>query len=412
MKLSSFVTATATLLSAAWPACALPAAPESILSSAPLSKADEPFSARSRPVPIVIWHGLGDRFDNDGLQSLKTDLQEREGFEGVFVHIVQLAQDGPGDQRATFFGLADDQVETVCEQLAGLPELTDEDQNPSRQFDAIGFSQGGQFLRAVVERCNGARLGGVTMRNLITLGSQHLGISALPPCPPGSSPFSPCRLMHLSLVREGVYSTWAQRNIVPAQYFRDPERIDEYFERNEFLRDINNERVGDRQPYGRSPAGESAFSRADGDDEPRNETYKANLSSLDRFVMFRFSDDMTVIPPHSAHFTLPLDPTNSTCIPPCYSTPLPWSSLPLYHQDYVGLRALDESARVRKEVCQGQHMQIGDECWEAVVKHLGSSREGRGASSSANALEPGVPAGPNLAEVPSSPPPSFVLQQG
>lgn len=54
MKLYSFVTATATLLSTAWPACALPAAPESILSSAPLSKANEPLSARSRPVPIVV----------------------------------------------------------------------------------------------------------------------------------------------------------------------------------------------------------------------------------------------------------------------------------------------------------------------------------------------------------------------
>lgn len=106
-----------------------------------------------------------------------------------------------------------------------------------------------------------------------------MGISALPPCPPGSSPFSFCRLMHLSLVREGVYSTWAQRNIVPAQYFRDPDRIDEYLDRNDFLRDINNERTGDRQPYERA--------RKPGDTE-RNATYRVNLSSLNRFVMFRF----------------------------------------------------------------------------------------------------------------------------
>lgn len=77
-------------------------------------------------------------------------------------------------RRATFFGCADDQVATVCAQLAALPDLTDRTRNPSRRFDAIGFSQGGQFLRAVVERCNGVGLGGVTVRNLITLGSQHV----------------------------------------------------------------------------------------------------------------------------------------------------------------------------------------------------------------------------------------------
>lgn len=112
-----------------------------------------------------------------------------------------------------------------------------------------------------------------------------MGISALPPCPPNSSPFSFCRLMHLSLVREGVYSPWAQRNLVPAQYFRDPDRIQEYLDRNDFLRDINNERAGDPQPYA---VGAEAEAEADGSTERRNATYKENFKSLNRFVMFRF----------------------------------------------------------------------------------------------------------------------------
>ena len=115
-----------------------------------------------------------------------------------------------------------------------------------------------------------------------------MGISALPPCPPGSSPFSFCRLMHLSLIREGVYSPWAQKNIIPAQYFRDPDRIDEYLDRNDFLRDINNERRGDRQPYG-VEVGLSLEAEEDGSTgSRRNATYKENLKSLNRFVMFRF----------------------------------------------------------------------------------------------------------------------------
>lgn len=94
--------------------------------------------------------------------------------------------------------------------------------------------------------------------------------------------------MHLSLIREGVYSPWAQHNIIPAQYFRDPDRIQEYLDRNDFLRDINNERRGDRQPpYGRGEVGLSVQVEED-DSTGRNATYKENFKSLNRFVMFRF----------------------------------------------------------------------------------------------------------------------------
>lgn len=137
---------------------------------------------------MQLWHGLGDRFDSPGLQALKQDLQARPELHNVFVHIVNLSpqdSDGPADQRATFFGHANAQVSLVCARLAAIPQLVDPLENPSRQFDAIGFSQGGQFLRAVVERCNGAPLGGVTVRNLITLGSQHVRSSlALAPTQP------------------------------------------------------------------------------------------------------------------------------------------------------------------------------------------------------------------------------------
>lgn len=85
------------------------------------------------------------------------------------------------------------------------------------------------------------------------------------------------------------------------------------------------------------------------------------------------SDDMTVVPPHSAHFTLPSPNDTSTCplppLPPdpgCYAAPLPWSELPLYKDDYVGLRTLDERRSVSKRVCEGVHMEIGRECWKAI----------------------------------------------
>jgi palmitoyl-protein thioesterase len=216
-----------------------------------------------------------------------------------------------------------------------------------------------------------------------------MGINAMPPCPPDSSPFSACRLMHLTLIREGVYSSFAQKQIVPAQYWREEGRLDDYYRVNTFLRDINNERAGDE-----------GVVTPDDEPEPRNEVYKKNLESLNRLVLIRFrcafpslslpvdksdsqsySEDTTVVPAHSSHFTLPSPNATNCPVPPlpsdpfCYSTPLPWSALPLYKHDYVGLRTLNEGGRVTKGVCEGAHMQIDEECWEGIVKYFGKSGE-------------------------------------
>ena len=56
-----------------------------------------------------------------------------------------------------------EQVDFAAEQIANVTELKD-------GFDAIGFSQAGQFLRAYVERYNIP-----PVHNLITFGSQHMG---------------------------------------------------------------------------------------------------------------------------------------------------------------------------------------------------------------------------------------------
>lgn len=135
---------------------------------------------------MQIWHGLGDRADSPGLLELAVDLKKR--LNNVFVHIVSLdqarfqpfrftpapadsarLQDGSADSRATFFGNANEQIDRICNQLLALDEITSPLLNPSGKFDAIGFSQGGQLMRGLVERCGPA----LKVRNLITLGSQQ-----------------------------------------------------------------------------------------------------------------------------------------------------------------------------------------------------------------------------------------------
>ena len=66
-------------------------------------------------------------------------------------------------------------------------------------------SPGGQFLRAYVEKYNAP-----PVNNLITFGSQHMGVSDLPMC---SRWDLFCHLARRA-ARGGVYTDWAQHNLV------------------------------------------------------------------------------------------------------------------------------------------------------------------------------------------------------
>ncbi|SCZ91484.1 BZ3500_MvSof-1268-A1-R1_Chr1-2g01440 [Microbotryum saponariae] len=303
------------------------------------------------------------------------ELQGHHKLKGVYVHLIGVSEGGAADQRSTFFGNANDQIALVCEQLTQTPQLVDPQLNPSGKVDAIGFSQGGQLLRGLVERCSE-----LNFRSLITLGSQHMGISSLPPCPPGSSPFSTCHLFRLSLLKNGLYSSWAQQNLLPAQYVRDEARIEDYLKVNVFLKDINNEREGDRK-VGPPKDGEVVGVRVRDQGEGRNQTYKRNFARLEKLVLLRFSMDTTVVPPHTAHFTLP-SPTASPCPfsldPTCYVDPVEWADLPLYQDDYIGLKELDARGVVWKGVCKGAHMEIDRRCWSTVTRFLVGNGEKEG----------------------------------
>jgi palmitoyl-protein thioesterase len=61
---------------------------------------------------------------------------------------------------ASVLGFAFDEVDAACSQINAMPQL-------ANGFNAIGFDQGGLFLRAVVERC------GLPVRSLVTMGTPH-----------------------------------------------------------------------------------------------------------------------------------------------------------------------------------------------------------------------------------------------
>lgn len=270
--------------------------------------------------------------------------------EGIFVHSIYIAEDLEEDRKAGWLGNINDQLATVADQLIAIEELKD-------GFDAIGFSQGGQFLRAYVERYNSPPI-----HNLITFGSQHMGVSDLPMCEPGPG-YIWCQLARRA-ARNGVYGAWAQANLIQAQYYRDPDQLPAYLSRNHFLPNVNNELPED---YGLSGTSTAPTTE-------RNTTYATNLKSLNKFIMVLFTEDKTVVPKESSWFgsyaptdSLGTVERNQGQVILAEKTIIPMRLQPVYMTDAIGLRSLDERGDVLLETCEGEHMQITRLCWEGLV---------------------------------------------
>lgn len=110
--------------------------------------------------------------------------------------------------------------------------------------------------------------------------------------------------------------------VIQAQYFRAGNET-EYLLRNTVLPFLNNE----------VPEKIAAYS--------------LSIIALRRFVMFRFSDDVTVVPRDSAWFSV----LQGTEVVPL-QTQLLWT------EDWLGLRALDEAGGVFFGTIPGVHMQF------------------------------------------------------
>ena len=90
---------------------------------------------------------------------------------GIYVYSVEIGGSTEEDFASTYVGNVGEQVDFVCRQIRERPEL-------AGGFNGIGFSQGSQFMRGVLERCQHK---GPKMARLITLGGQHQGVMARKP---------------------------------------------------------------------------------------------------------------------------------------------------------------------------------------------------------------------------------------
>lgn len=242
---------------------------------------------------------------------------------GTFVHNIQLGQDSNSDRTASFYGNVTTQLDEVCDAIAAHPILS-----TAPAIDALGFSQGGLFLRGYVERCNSP-----PVRSLVTFGTPHTGITEFKDC--GAADLL-CKGA-MALLRFNTWSSFVQGKLVPAQYFRDAQDYEAYLDGSNFLADVNNER------------------------EHKVDEYKKNLAGLERLVMYMFEDDTTLIPKESAWF----EEVNGTV-----STPLRGTRL--YSEDWLGLRELDRKGAIDFKRVPGGHMQVSDkDLKEAMGAYFG-----------------------------------------
>ncbi|KAK4224638.1 Alpha/Beta hydrolase protein [Podospora fimiseda] len=282
------------------------------------------------PLPVVIWHGLGDTYNAEGMRKV-AELADQIN-PGTLVYPIRMDDNAARDRYASFVGNVTDHVAKACADIAAHPILS-----TAPAIDAVGFSQGGQFLRAYVERCNKP-----PVRSLVTFGSQHNGIVRFRDCSPTDWV---CRVA-MAVLNGSPWSGTVQSKLVPAQYFRDPEQLDQYLEHSNFLADINNER-----PL-------------------KNQEYKKNIAKLENFVMYMFEDDTTVIPKETSWFEEVVGEE---------STPL--RARKLYTEDWLGLRELDRKGGLKFRTAPGEHMQLSEEILsEAFGDFFGPLNRNKGRS--------------------------------
>ncbi|XP_030382627.1 palmitoyl-protein thioesterase 1 [Scaptodrosophila lebanonensis] len=212
-------------------------------------------------LPVVLWHGMGDTCCFPfSLGSIKKLIEEQTN--GTYVLSLKIGGNVVLDYESGFFIHPDKQVEYACKQLA-------KDARLANGYNAIGFSQGGQFLRAVAQRCPKP-----PMRTLISLGGQHQGVFGLPKCPTLST--STCEYLS-RLLNYAAYEDWVQEQLVQATYWHDPLHDNSYRLKSTFLADINNELY-------------------------LKVNYIENLNKLKKFVMVKFLNDTIVQPRDSQWF--------------------------------------------------------------------------------------------------------------
>ncbi|KAK6194927.1 hypothetical protein SNE40_000457 [Patella caerulea] len=263
------------------------------------------------PLPVVIWHGIGDSCCGRNMGSIKSLIEEQ--VQGIYVKSLEIGNSTTEDVNNGYLMNVNDQITMAC-------KLISDDSKLQNGYNALGFSQGGQFMRGVVQRCPTPRI-----FNFVSIGGQHQGVYGVPKCPGDKSTL--CDIVR-KLLSYGAYVSFVQDNLVPAEYWHDPLNLDEYRSKSVFLADINQERT-------------------------KNPVYKENLLKLKNFVLVKFLQDTTVEPRESEWFGF-YKPGQAKKLLTVFETPL-------YQQDWLGLKKLNDTGRLHFLSSDTDHQKFTNE---------------------------------------------------
>lgn len=277
------------------------------------------FVSSSKPTPVVLWHGMGDSCCNPlSMGSVAKFIETR--VPGIHVNSLMIGDGIVQDMENGFFLNINKQIDLACKRVNEDPEL-------QNGYHAVGFSQGGLFLRGLAQRCPSPPI-----LNLVSVGGPQQGVYGLPKCLGENHRL--CDYVR-RLLNYGAYVGWVQRALVQAQYWHDPLAEQEYQAKSLFLADINNQ------------------------GKVKNSTYKENLAKLQNLVLIKFTKDSIVDPKGSEWFSW-FDPESVKKL-------LNMTETALYKEDWIGLKTLDDAGKLNLMEVDGDHLQMSEDDLDRII---------------------------------------------
>jgi len=258
--------------------------------------------------PIVLMHGI--TADSSVLGHVVDALKQY--LPGVYILNVEI---GDGWYDSLFW--------SMNYQLAQFCKTVKSDPNLAGGFNIMGFSQGGVIARGYLERCNDP-----PVKNFVSWSSPQMGVYGVP---------NVGHIKYLNWTLDAladccVYDRWVQDIMSWAGYWRDPFALDDYLQNCLYLPDLNNERP------------------------TKNQTYKKNVLNLENFIMGLSTVDMTLIPRESSWFGTYVDNSDTKVIK--------LEDLPMYKEDWIGLRKLQETGRLKRFTTNCHHGDYFTSCFD------------------------------------------------
>jgi len=251
-------------------------------------------------------HGMGDAGPNPGMQSLARSVSEM--YPQKYSIAVSVAD-----------GLASI-LEPMDRQLLEFAKAVRADPKLAKGFDAVGLSQGNLLVRAYIERINDP-----PVRRFVSICGPHAGI--------GTCPANPVYQLICPIWKLDKYGA----GIAFSDYWKGVTDRTDYLAHNGFLPDINNERPG-----------------------IKNQTYVDNMLKLEKYALVQAVWDTMLVPRETSQFGF--WPWGAE-----YGGIVPMEKSEGYKSDWIGLRTLDETGRLKKLEFVGDHLQFTSEWWSANI---------------------------------------------